>query len=652
MTKFKKIMVLLIVVPCLALFVGCTGDVGPAGPPGNTPPKGDPGLPGLPGDPGDPGDPGQNGDDWYKNSSLVTFISADMEPAERLEALRTALKSKTEKSYTIVIEDDILDFDSGSDGDLMIAEAGYVNNLFGHYATGPAFSHYFVDPIVIDSSRSARKQQIIGIPKDNGDYPTINASFVFDNVNAEIANLNIAPDIAVCEDGYEEIGAGITGGIYYSVTGSAISMIEKTRKANYACTAPDKRYAGVVVKNGAHLEIYDSIIDMSNAALLGITIDGDLFSAQKIDGDYVAEPFAGVLVDGSSFAAFVGTDVINIGKYGLYSDAPSPWGYATYNVEIWGGTFDGAENSLKLNLGMYPVDLSGITLPTDGDLETVVLEPYIETPAAFSGSNPIPADILYLKNLITGSAFDLLDLNLLLDGTVDSLGTGYWVTTIDIVDASADVADYAALTGCLGACELEDLIDDVSGSGSEVIDDYPNLLRAWEEYRRLLAVDDALFTDGQGAFIDIDLLAKQFDFSAGPLRDAADEWVAQTVKDLVAAEIDVAEYEDDAREVLNGAILEVPELVTTAAIAWKYDYSYADSAANFDFEYEYSYTYTLNIEYIDLAGNTVTESVSYTTTGVLGPITDTVSYNETDTVIVPALEFDTSGDLQDWLDGK
>jgi len=593
MANLKKMMVLLIVVPCLALFIGCTGDTGPIGPPGPvTPgvpgPPGPTGPTGPPGEPGTPGNPGTPGPD-----TGITVTNA--------QELRDAIANKSTKANKILITEDILDFYPG------IVEvstfAAKADEVFVTNEAG-AFLLYVVDPLYLNNVT----KEIIGAKAD-GTNAKINGSVFINGGNVIIQNLDIVPDVAVCAD--------FTG----------VPNIASLSDSKYACPASEQKYAGLIVKNNAWVEIYDSLIDVSNAAPL---VSGTM-KAQS-----VTDPLYGVLAelddDSKDYLYLDGTDIVNSGKYGLFAT-----NIKGRMLQIAGGEFTAAEKSMVLTVEDV---LEGSLV----DVTDTVID--LKNPATPAG-NRIPLGTVKL------AAYNVIDRDVASeDGDLDFVGLGDLLGVLDSIKnttiTSRAAIDFWKLTtpggideviGSAGAKLVASKINagdyglkiaDVvltrteSTAGDFTFDDndfgdpindfadltdpddlalFPKIKGAVEELAKFVAAVKALeanlvpgstlqktlvdYRDNSTTGLNAKYVAVRKDFIDG-------EVAKEAAKLLSDAQAEAEEY---AKIYVGEAIFDYPELTDGADVNWEYKYKYAYKASYlFGYSTEWSYNFKLTYD--------------------------------------------------------
>lgn len=581
MTNFKKMMVLLILVPCLALMIGCTGDTGPFGRDGL---KGDTGNKGEDGKDGDKGDPGKDIDYDIVCKVLGCVV------VDSAEALREALEGQG-REVTILITEDIDDFFNGATSGVktLASEAG---NLLQVNSSG-YFEYYVVDPLVINGNVN-----IIGVPfMDGGKLrnPYINGSVRIESGNVTISNLDIIPDIPVCTDDQMDY----QNSSYNIVT-------------DYVCHWPGSEYAGLVVMKGS-LDMYDSAIDMKNAAKISITKDGKRITAQPGDSDYALNA---VYVDPIAKATFDDVEVSNTyGKYGLAADLKK--------IDIAGGSFEGADNSLYLtltdtasiNLTPAAISITEIEKIT-GEYTTAVKQN--GTAAVSQADLPdIIANLFALYEVTTAGAIGLSDL--------DDLDFGVVFDDVVLDEYEADfLEDLATLTS---ASAIADAINDEA-------EDLENLIQAIEDYAKYLTLVDIL-SDTLGSTIE----DKIDDMIEGKFLDAIE---AKLVKANEAA------IEAMFKTKAKGANV-APNTANDAVIAWSYEYTYDADDADVDADYDYSFAYSFAYTYTDpLSGDPEDAEADYTIEDS-DSISGSISYSAGGDSGKFEEKFPTAADLKDWL---
>ena len=701
MTKFTKIMALLIVVPCLALFIGCTGDTGPAGPQGQQGPPGNTGAPGAQGAPGEPGPPG----DDVSTISGTSVTSA--------EELRAAIEKAgvTAKTSTIIIEEDIDDFYDGVLEELSIAEAGdRVENIIGYRVTGGAFSHYIVDPLYLDGKKgpAGGPVTIIGKPKADGSNPKINGSvFITNGSYVIIQNLDIVPDIPVCVNGPDYTGTPLTAAQipnYGTITGAAFAVGDLLSKpTKYACVTrtPNSEYAGLVVTDGSHVELYDSKVDMINAAEL-VRLVEDLAGAEKelvaqvpdssrdIDDEDMSLALHGVFVDPTAAVAYFDeVAVSNTGKYGL-SILDSTAGI----VSIAGGEFTGADYSIEFDVGdtgpTPPAPKAKVNLTTTanrirGEVSLgTLLTPNPDTGKGYyaitslrdvtdSAWSPFYLDdyLTYLNGegiseVITDGAIRIALSELSTASAIS--GKDYAVDfgiKLNDVTLTPEEADYFVTTASLIQGDPVDFTGLVSAD--DLLDgDYPKLKEVILDYARYLAVTTAI----DDIFIPLpapgvklgewilDRVDNRDLPEASPFttlkQDALEARINTAATSALASSPEKKEADAKARELANRIFWAAPELGENAVAHWEYDYDVTVDY-NVTYVWDYSYTYTFNVKYENPLYNAlndqfIEEAVSYTTNRKSLPSDTDLNSAYTDTPTKDnSLTFESKEELEDWL---
>jgi len=691
MTKFTKIMVLLIMVPCLALFIGCKGDTGPAGS------AGQPGSPGSQGPAGPPGPAGPSGDSIGGGTTpaIGTYVKTADEFRAALDVLDKTL-GKTLKSRTIIIEDDIdLFYDGSLLGELSIAEAGdKVNNVLGYRVTGAAFSHYIVDPLIIDVQYGLFSGNdpvsIVGIPKSDGRNPKINGSVYIGGPNyggsyVVIQNLDIVPDIPVCVGGpdntkdYKLVAGDIP--TYGTVTGAAFAVGDLLNTAtDYTCrrTSPPytDEYAGLVVGSGSWVEVYDSAVDMVNAAEVTRLVgedDKEVSAQTPVDDENMALALHAVYVDPSAdFAYFDEVAVSNTGMYGLIMD------YSTYGdlVQIYGGDFTGADYSIEFNLGgsgasTATIDLTGAKAVT-GDLKLgSLLTPNKTTGKGYyeivqrdaTGISGYFDDLIsdlddnVVSSTVSTGAIIIIALSDLTTGTAWSADFGINLT--DVTIPAAEAADFC------GTDPVGDPSCFVGNVTAEDLADYPNLKNAVFEYAKFLAVTDALTNPAPGSAMTLG----NWIWDRVTNRDIADlaDLKNKAFEAKIASEAAIAIAADPAKvtaaafavDAMNEIVMAAPELGENAVAKWSYSWDY-DLDYDFTYVWDASFTYTFDIKYINPLffgivdeDEFITETVSYTVkwddggtdTDANTAVSDSGQKDE-------SLLFANKDELEEWLAGE
>ena len=384
MTNFKKMMVLLIVVPCLALFIGCTGDTGPAGPslPG---PPGDPGPTGATGSSGATGATGSTGATGATGTTGVTgatgttgsgsgssdgdvTISSTSEFCEGLtmkECLEKAIAGVARRGSdgTIWIEDDIMDYATTVAPTTSVGTFALIDSPIAYIAadvsvpTPADFTHYIVDPLVLKGNGSPMEpKKIQGVVRGDGSVPTINASLYIENAyNIKLKDLRFAPGIAVCENYLASVPVTLPD-TYGDSGGEALAVGDEISYTGYYCDPTPQLYAGMIIKDAdTVVELINVEIDMADAAPLSGIIDlppapatAVYARAQDVPASWF-ETLTDADLEAPLFGIYFTNDIDDLyldlvkiynadGRYGLYfkEEATMP------TVEIWEGEFEAA----------------------------------------------------------------------------------------------------------------------------------------------------------------------------------------------------------------------------------------------------------------------------------------------------------------------
>ena len=635
MTNFKKMMVIMFVVPCLALLIGCTGDTGPMGPTG---PSGSGGG-NTPGPSGPSGPSGASGADGTGLTSGYVVNS--------LDDLKKALASSAIKYDTIVIDGDILDFYDGNPvGVSSFAAEGddRVENLLGFNEASGQASYYIVDPLIIDNN-TTRVKYITGVKKANGSYPMINGSVIV-NLSGSgpvvIENLNFVPDIAICTEGLTK-NADARGTFYSYIDGSAVTSgaIGFNDATDYVCIGQGggQEYTGLYAANGS-VDLYNVNVVMSNAAGLSrMVTDGAIHAQIEFEEDdaYQAAPRSAVNIGFVNSAYLDGLGVVNDGRYGLYT-------YALNLVQIEGGEFEAADTAMALTLqaGSVPSGPIAINLPASGEkalgpvkdlyydviaqdisatgndnadrydlIDDLLAE--ITTPGSFDWSGIVSTGgSIYLSQIATdgsivwgdiAAAFDDVvptdiknmlgtikieadELKLINDGIRDAvLATDAALTLEDLVwaageDSASDLSigcDSTTPSGCFHDVEI-------------VKDNYPAITEAIRRLAKVKAINDVLLRINVNATVT----DNADDLALEAANEAAEVWVDDAIKAASKSSLANANKwaEGEARDAAYMALLEVPELTgdKAAFVEALFWYNYTSAARDYEFNFDYKYT--------------------------------------------------------------
>ena len=630
MASLKKMMVIFFVVPCLALLIGCTGDTGPQGPagPAGPPGSGGTGPQGPSGPVGPQGPPGSGGGSDNDGSKPISTV----------EELRAAIASKAISADLVLVEDNILDFYTGSD-EVVIEEDGdtRVNNLLGYRTSGGVFSHYIVDPIVINNT-TGRIQYITGAPR-GGVNPKINASLIISGGAVVISNLDFEPSIAVCVDKFYEVKN--LSSTYYSTTGSAIAAKDMTNgKTDWVCTDDTQQYAGIVVMPGATLDMYESSIDMSKAAGLIRTVGAREINAQAKAGvkadataydKYQAEPLSAIYSNGYS-SYFYDVEIKNPdGRYGLtVTDLDS--------AQIRGGDFSAAGFSMVL-----AADVSSLYSAKLGTLDLINTAPKVNflnttaAPRAKVGSVMSKTYNLVQQDL-TSAPFDYADNPIEIDNILSIIKIGNQhadiqppfdttLVTGGVIKLSLLVTP-SALSDIFGADAFKGYLEDVSvpedeyndlkamvtptetcadfevGAGKcfsdvEVIkDSYPSLAKAIRQLAIYMALEQLLSEDSNeiGSELKGIIVADLNKAVKATVEADIEKKIKAHAETQLGGKIDAKDVEADAREIVSAAILEVPSFTDKAVALWEYGYDY-DYSTTFHFGYDYDLKVAFELVY-------------------------------------------------------
>jgi len=354
-------MVLLVLVPCLALFIGCTGDTGPQGPPG---PTGSPGTPtpgptgptGPTGDIGPSGPSGPSGPGGPGGPGGGLFESVEVNSVDELVA---ALSDTSRRTSTIIIRGDIdwheevTAASNGRSGFRPESADDLLTYGLNTVTREPWVGRYIVDPLVIDSRIP---KTIIGVPDADGNNPKINASLVIRRGEVTIANLDIEPLIAVCtnfttktalQNSVRPANTEFYGLRFESVSGEQIQDGGVLSPTGQWCN-PGAVYAGLVTMGDSEVYMFDSNINMNNAINLRRVIP-----RANQGGSMPAAPLGSLYAQGTNFSDdnWDRTGVApGITRRGQWQERPH---YALYKAGLWDQSSFYLDNVGVVNNGRY-----------------------------------------------------------------------------------------------------------------------------------------------------------------------------------------------------------------------------------------------------------------------------------------------------------